>query len=288
VVKESPLKHANPAVQRQIERLTQYLPSGKTLNLETKTRYFSQRDNYRDAHRTCNSSSNAMYLDWLLRMIGKPGLDSDDGYLAVYDGYVVRRISFDGTSDHGDLSGLADDDHSQYLLLNGNAARNQVSGVIDVSDGYLLLPTVLPTINVSDGQIASSNGITYVYDGYRTKWLSTNRQYLTSGKGGNSKDIYLRTVDNIATSATGLRMIRNGTIVGMVGQTTGVSTWSFQVRKNGVLAPIASITITAATGGSSSLINVDFSAGDVLQFYANTAGINIVSPVCITEVAWRG
>jgi predicted chitinase/uncharacterized membrane protein YeaQ/YmgE (transglycosylase-associated protein family) len=81
VVKESPLKHANPAVQRQIERLTQYLPSGKTLNLETKTRYFSQRDNYRDAHRTCNSSSNAMYLDWLLRMIGKPGLDSDDGYL---------------------------------------------------------------------------------------------------------------------------------------------------------------------------------------------------------------
>ncbi|GBE74492.1 hypothetical protein myaer87_17190 [Microcystis aeruginosa NIES-87] len=81
VVKESPLKHANPAVQRQIDRLTQYLPSGKTLNLETKTRYFSQRDNYRDAHRTCNSSSNAMYLDWLLRMIGKPGLDSDDGYL---------------------------------------------------------------------------------------------------------------------------------------------------------------------------------------------------------------
>ncbi|MCZ8126398.1 MULTISPECIES: C39 family peptidase [Microcystis] len=81
VVKESPLKHANPAVQQQIDRLTQYLPSGKTLNLETKTRYFSQRDNYRDAHRTCNSSSNAMYLDWLLRMIGKPGLDSDDGYL---------------------------------------------------------------------------------------------------------------------------------------------------------------------------------------------------------------
>ncbi|MDB9414853.1 C39 family peptidase [Microcystis aeruginosa] len=81
VVKESPLKHANPAVQLQIDRLTQYLPSGKTLNLETKTRYFSQRDNYRDAHRTCNSSSNAMYLDWLLRMIGKPGLDSDDGYL---------------------------------------------------------------------------------------------------------------------------------------------------------------------------------------------------------------
>ncbi|MGK7924075.1 MAG: glycoside hydrolase family protein [Spirulina sp.] len=74
-------KHHNPAVQGQIDRLTQYLPEGKTLNLDVKTKYFSQRDNYRDAHRTCNSSSNAMYLDWLLRVTGKPGLDDDKGYI---------------------------------------------------------------------------------------------------------------------------------------------------------------------------------------------------------------
>ncbi len=78
---ESASTHTNPAVQRQMDRLTKYLSSGKTLNFELKTKYFSQRDNYRDQGRTCNSSSNAMYLDWLLRMIGKPGLDGDDGYL---------------------------------------------------------------------------------------------------------------------------------------------------------------------------------------------------------------
>ncbi len=69
------------AVQRQIDRLTQYLPAGKTLNLDVKTKYFSQRDNYTQADRTCNSSSNAMYVDWLSRVTGKPGLDSDDEYL---------------------------------------------------------------------------------------------------------------------------------------------------------------------------------------------------------------
>lgn len=72
----------NPAVGRQIERLKKYLKDGAALDLKTPTRYFTQRDNYRDAHRTCNSSSNAMYLDWLLRITGRPQLKSDDEYIS--------------------------------------------------------------------------------------------------------------------------------------------------------------------------------------------------------------
>lgn len=72
---------SNPAVQRQMDRLTAYLPAGKALNLDIPTKYFSQRDNFTMPHRTCNSSSNAMYCDWLLRVIGKEGLSTDDGYL---------------------------------------------------------------------------------------------------------------------------------------------------------------------------------------------------------------
>ncbi len=81
ILKESAPKHKNPAVQRQIDRISKYLPVALSLNLETKTKYFSQRDNYTMPHRTCCSSSNAMYLDWLLRVTGKAGLDSDNGYL---------------------------------------------------------------------------------------------------------------------------------------------------------------------------------------------------------------
>ena len=81
ILKESAPKHKNPAVQRQIDRITKYLPAGISLDLETRTKYFSQRDNYTMPHRTCCSSSNAMYLDWLLRVTGKAGLDGDNGYL---------------------------------------------------------------------------------------------------------------------------------------------------------------------------------------------------------------
>ncbi len=79
--KGAALKHTNPAVQRQIDRLTKYLPTGKTLNLDVTTKYFNQRDNYTDPHGTCNSSSNAMYLDWLLCVTGRDGLGGDDEYL---------------------------------------------------------------------------------------------------------------------------------------------------------------------------------------------------------------
>lgn len=75
------LTHANPGVQRQIDRISKYLTPGQVLDLDVKTKYFSQRDNYRDKDRTCNSSSNAMYLDWLRRVTGKPGLDNDNEYL---------------------------------------------------------------------------------------------------------------------------------------------------------------------------------------------------------------
>lgn len=67
-------------VQYQINKLNGYSLTG-TANLATPARYFSQRDNYRQAHRTCNGSSNAMYLDWLMRAGGRKGLSDDAVYL---------------------------------------------------------------------------------------------------------------------------------------------------------------------------------------------------------------
>ena len=70
------------ALDRQIARLSAYAKDG-TPNLSTPTKYYSQRDNYRDPLRTCNSSANAMYLDWLLRATGRQGLNDDNPYTRV-------------------------------------------------------------------------------------------------------------------------------------------------------------------------------------------------------------
>ncbi len=70
------------AVERQIERLTAYCNNGVTKpNLDTTTKYWSQRDNLVQPLRTCNSTSNAIYLDWLLRVTGRSGLPGDQPYV---------------------------------------------------------------------------------------------------------------------------------------------------------------------------------------------------------------
>ena len=85
MTKSANREEAKAAVARQMERLRTYcLYDGKELEdriQNTTTTYFSQRDNYTQPHRTCNSSSNAMYLDWLRAVTGRERLNGDDGYL---------------------------------------------------------------------------------------------------------------------------------------------------------------------------------------------------------------
>ena len=70
-------------LKAQIDKLSSYVLPGKSLNLNTRSTYYSQRDNYTMPHRTCNSSANAMYLDWLRRSTGREPLGGDDGYLST-------------------------------------------------------------------------------------------------------------------------------------------------------------------------------------------------------------
>ncbi|MEM8641473.1 MAG: C39 family peptidase [Cyanobacteria bacterium P01_G01_bin.54] len=91
------------AISMQMERLKRYSDNP---DLNTKTYYYSQRDNYRMPDRTCNSSSNAMYLDWLMRATGEPGLSGDDDYLrkvlsygdTIYHGVQTKTIKAYGYS----------------------------------------------------------------------------------------------------------------------------------------------------------------------------------------------
>lgn len=85
--RSSNIKKDDNKVTQQVQLLKKYCPANKVLNLNTKVNYFPQRDNYTQQHRTCNSSSNAMYADWVLRATGNSGLSGDDGYLSQ----VIKR-----------------------------------------------------------------------------------------------------------------------------------------------------------------------------------------------------
>lgn len=112
----------SPLVQRQIDRLNKYAPNGKA-NRNTPTTYYSQRNNYTMPHRTCNSSSNAMYLNWLRLATGCEKLGGDDGYLKkvlsygdTIEHWVQTKVLKDyGFSTQWNESDNENDDGTDYI-----------------------------------------------------------------------------------------------------------------------------------------------------------------------------
>lgn len=80
-----------------------------------------------------------------------------DGYYLKYTTIsgMEWAISGGGTSDHGSLTGLVDDDHSQYLLTNGN---RQLSGSWDYGSQTISgSGDVYISGNISIGDVVISN-----------------------------------------------------------------------------------------------------------------------------------
>jgi hypothetical protein len=81
VIQDTAAPGLPPIVLDQLARLKTYCKDGATPRLDIGTTYYSQRDNYTMGGRTCNSSSSAMYLDWLRRSTGQAALGGDNDYL---------------------------------------------------------------------------------------------------------------------------------------------------------------------------------------------------------------
>lgn len=112
----------------------------------------------------------------------------DTGKPVVLDanGHIDATMIFDEDINHGDVAGLDQDDHQQYILLTGNAIRNAVTGFIDMSGGRFILPqaTDIPTAIPTgvEGELAwdTDDDILYVWDG--TQWI------VVAGGGGGGGD----------------------------------------------------------------------------------------------------
>lgn len=143
---------------------------------------------------------------------------------------------------------------------------------------------------LKDGQISIIDGILCAFDETRNKWLSVDRKLIAWGKDKASQNQYLsHWSGNSPSNNSGLRMIRDATIVGMSGHFesvvgTGVS---FDVEKNDGSTAIATLSVTNATQGNQvDNTNIDLDAGDALQAYFNS-DIKEDYPEFIIEIAWR-
>ena len=139
--KSNPLEHQNKAwayawgllsTEQQIEFLKQFRNSSDTetkLNNPLAVQYMSQRDNYRDANRTCFSSSCAMLLKFL-----KPGsIKNDDDYIKVVFHYG------DTTQSATQIATLKHFGLPVKFATNGNRAliKKQIDSSKPVPVGFL-------------------------------------------------------------------------------------------------------------------------------------------------------
>jgi len=130
------------------------------------------------------------------------------------------------------------------------------------------------------------NGITYCYD-IRDKWLSMDRNMFSFGRAGLSNNQYLNFyAGTLPSNNSGLRMIRNATIVSLSGQIKEIGTCTFHIRKNNLSTDIGYLDVLIDYGRGLSM-DIDVNEGDILQCYFDSAFSNIKDPMLLIEVAWR-
>ena len=145
------------------------------------------------------------------------------------------------------------------------------------------------TTGLAAGQIeVGTNGIAYIYDATRAKWLSLQRFQLVFGRSGPTKNQYLPFgTGNLPSNNSGYRMLRNATIIGMSTQLDSSGTCNIHCQKNDETTNIASLAIASEVGNQRTDLNIDLAAGDFLQSYLEATN-TVKDPVVIIEIAWRG
>ena len=162
------------------------------VEIDTNVKDFTNRINFGII--VCTSGTRPTAVD------GKTIYETDTDKLLIYNGASWVEITGGGVTDHGALTGLTDDDHTQYLLINGtremtgtlDMGANNVyldSGILRMSDGTALSGSIGFTTGVQNyiqRQLVSGSDYTLLSDqDYMHTWaiLGTEKMHLSTADG---------------------------------------------------------------------------------------------------------
>ena len=162
------------------------------VEIDTNVKDFTNRNNFGII--VCTSGTRPNAVD------GKAIYETDTDLFLIYDGSIWQQVSGGGVTDHGALTGLGDDDHTQYLLIDGtremtgnlDMGANNVyldSGVLRMSDGTGLSGSIGFTTGVQNyiqRQLISGSDYTLLSDqDYMHTWaiLGTEKMHLSTADG---------------------------------------------------------------------------------------------------------
>jgi hypothetical protein len=165
------------------------------------------------------------------------------------------------------------------LALTGtlNHVRHYPSSITDPSS---------PAPAAGDRYYNTTLNMEMRYDGSRSKWLSVDSDMLNAGRRGNTAaGSYYRGATNANMSATrGYYALYAGTVTAFGYTRTDTDAATFAIRANG--SDIATLA-SAATAGSSTVLDADFSEGDILALFNDGAGNTTSNVIAWVKIHWR-
>jgi hypothetical protein len=183
-----------------------------------------------------------------------------------------------GSSDHGGLTGLADDDHTQYLLVDGTRAASSLTVSGDVIAENLDISAI--RFNIASGSLAYQEGQMYWDSEDHTIAVQTETSEVTLQVG---QEVFVR-----ATNKTGVT-IDNGSLVYINGAQGNRPTIALATA-SGTVAEHTSIGITTQSIDNNNTGYVTtfglvrgldtslFTEGDILYLDTTPGGITNVEP----------
>lgn len=169
---------------------------------------------------------------------------------------------------------------------------NTVTGTVTIQgQNTVSVSTLDPIITISGSGISSlgpgPDGLVFIDDPTRSnKRLSVDRQVVLYSEDGSIDNTYLR-AGNVVNNFAGWIIPRNATITAATyGYISGNTTKNFILRINNS-TDLKTSNVPRATPFLDTGLNIDVSAGDVLQIFIDGAGAAINDAFATIELAWR-
>mgnify|MGYP003563245894 CR=1 FL=1 len=239
-----------------------------------------------DTNHTHSQYISQAQVDTKIQQITYSTISSNDTSTNV-TGAELEELTNGSNADHlhthssGDINisgnGLDDayDNHSQWQPGVGRTINvDQGSVTLQASNGFA--PIRLNPIEykpnqwLAGGEICVYDGDMFLYDATRGKWLSVSGHFHGGGiNSNNARNCYLRGFNGTSFSSNvGWAAHWPGTVVSFsITSDSNGSSNSVEIRKNG--SPIYSLGYSNQREQHRTNLNVDFEAGDVINFYVD-------------------
>lgn len=234
------------------------------------------KDNQKAVFGTNDDSSIYWDGDQLVITTVVSGVDpTEEGHLVTkrYIDDEIATISGGIVQDHGNLMGLSDDDHTQYLRADGT---RELTGDWDAGNYNITAKEFYGDGSTLSGIAYVDGDDVYFYDSTRDKDLGVAILEIGCGRNSaNTTNQYLRTFNGVPMNQTGVALPWDATLIGGVAMgARNDQTWTIRLRKNDSATNIASLTVTNAYENHVTTADIDFDEGDRIQIYMEGTNIN--------------